>query len=647
MPSNFKPISFALITVCSALFFVLFSLSASASFMEKITNFMVTVRRATILQEKFRFYVNHNGLNLDDPWPPGTLNIDENASILESQFPPFFGQVIRLRIGLKETKSDLPALHKQFKLQFAELSASSCSNQSSGWTDLGNYGSEALWRGVDLPDLLDDSVLPSNLLSLANTKGNFKEKNPTPGNPQVNQNDIIEYDWAIQNNISSPTGKSYCFRMVHSDRTQLDGYTLYPRITTILAPENTTSATINYTTGGSLSLTNTDGSKMTLTVPPNYLPASYSFNVNGFDYSNYVDQIGTAPSGKSGAHSYIYKISAENNYVSSSSFQQPLAFKIKYTDSEISSLNENSLTIYKYDGTDWSALSTTVDAANNTATATLASFSSFGLFGDTAAPTPTPTPMPASGGGGGSGGGSWFLPATVEFRGLAYPSAVVNFLKDGANAGLTLADSNGNFSFVLSGLSGGTYNFGFWAQDKADRRSVTFTSQVTLTSGSTTKISGIVLPPTVSLSKNSVNLGEKLTVSGVSVPDSQVRIQVASEPKDYLARSLLNGDYSQIFSTLGLEKGIHTIKAKTEVLKTGDESIFSKLLVFGVGIPASQKKCFHGADINNDGKINLVDFSIMIYWWGRTLPENSIVDLNCDGLLNLADFSILAFHWTG
>jgi len=40
----------------------------------------------------------------------------------------------------------------------------------------------------------------------------------------------------------------------------------------------------------------------------------------------------------------------------------------------------------------------------------------------------------------------------------------------------------------------------------------------------------------------------------------------------------------------------------------------------------------------------LVDFSIMLYWWGKYNPG---VDMNQDGIVNLPDFSILMYYWTG
>jgi len=51
------------------------------------------------------------------------------------------------------------------------------------------------------------------------------------------------------------------------------------------------------------------------------------------------------------------------------------------------------------------------------------------------------------------------------------------------------------------------------------------------------------------------------------------------------------------------------------------------------------------ADINCDGKVNLVDFSIMYYWY-RKSPVPNRVDLNSDGRVNIYDFSIMAYYWS-
>lgn len=52
------------------------------------------------------------------------------------------------------------------------------------------------------------------------------------------------------------------------------------------------------------------------------------------------------------------------------------------------------------------------------------------------------------------------------------------------------------------------------------------------------------------------------------------------------------------------------------------------------------------ADLNRDGKVNSVDFSIMLYFWKKTPPfNNQYVDINKDGKVNSVDFSILLYHW--
>lgn len=50
-------------------------------------------------------------------------------------------------------------------------------------------------------------------------------------------------------------------------------------------------------------------------------------------------------------------------------------------------------------------------------------------------------------------------------------------------------------------------------------------------------------------------------------------------------------------------------------------------------------------DINRDGRVDLVDFSILLYNWG--MPKNPQADFNEDGVVDLVDFSIMLYHWTG
>ena len=63
------------------------------------------------------------------------------------------------------------------------------------------------------------------------------------------------------------------------------------------------------------------------------------------------------------------------------------------------------------------------------------------------------------------------------------------------------------------------------------------------------------------------------------------------------------------------------------------------------GTNPSGERCPRG-DMNCDGRVNIVDYSIMKYWYKKPNPP-AAVDLSGDGIVNLKDFSILAAEWTG
>ncbi len=58
-------------------------------------------------------------------------------------------------------------------------------------------------------------------------------------------------------------------------------------------------------------------------------------------------------------------------------------------------------------------------------------------------------------------------------------------------------------------------------------------------------------------------------------------------------------------------------------------------------------QCDTHGDINKDTRINIVDFSILMYFWQDINPSNPCADINKDGVVNLTDFSIMLYWWTG
>lgn len=253
------------------------------------------------------------------------------------------------------------------------------------------------------------------------------------------------------------------------------------------------------------------------------------------------------------------------------------------------------------------------------------------------------------GGGGGGGGSGYVAPVTSAiFNGRAYPKSTVTLLKDAQIAATTIAGTDANFQITLTGLSGGNYIFSLYSEDSKGIRSSLLTFPVSVTSGATTQISNIFIAPTIAVDKSEVKRGDNIAIFGQSVPNSEVTISVNSDEEFFnKIKADAGGAYLYNFDTSPLEIAQHFTKSKAAL--NGEISSFSKTISFNVGAKttfAQPTKCPAKADLNNDCKVNLVDFSIAAYWYKRPAPPASS-DLNNDRRVDLVDFSIMAFYWTG
>ncbi len=262
---------------------------------------------------------------------------------------------------------------------------------------------------------------------------------------------------------------------------------------------------------------------------------------------------------------------------------------------------------------------------------------------------------PAGSGGGGSsggssgggGGGSRDLgDSQITVLGIGYPGRTINILLDNETVGNVRTSNTGSFEFNTK-ASPGTASLGFWSTDTAGTRSITLNTTFDVTQGAITNISGIILPPTLKLSSQKVNPGDTVTVSGQAAPNSTVEVHVDKSELVEKATSDGNGLWSILLDTKKLKVAEHTLKARTVIgtppLTT--QSSFSTALQLFVGVDG---KVTTPSDLNRDGKINLIDFSILIFWWG-TAGGNSAppADINSNGKVGIEDFSILLFNWTG
>ena len=252
---------------------------------------------------------------------------------------------------------------------------------------------------------------------------------------------------------------------------------------------------------------------------------------------------------------------------------------------------------------------------------------------------------PSGGGGGGGGGVSPALAplkTKVVIEGKAYSGSEIHILKDGKEITVTTADFQADFAEEITDITPGVWTFSIWAEDKQGRRSITFSFTTNISSGMTTTISDIFLPPTIELSKVKLQKSEILDIFGQTFPESEISISIESPEIVEKTKATEAGDWLHYFTTTGLSEGSYTVRAKA-ISPDGLSSSYSKVLGFyiGEGLP---EVIYPNADLNSDGRVNIVDFSILLYWWEKDDPCS---DQNKDGKVNLTDFSIMMYYWTG
>jgi cysteine-rich repeat protein len=253
----------------------------------------------------------------------------------------------------------------------------------------------------------------------------------------------------------------------------------------------------------------------------------------------------------------------------------------------------------------------------------------------------------SGGGSGGSGGSSQQLGDTViSVSGLAYPNQVVNFLLDSRPVGTIRAAVTGRFDFSVNARPG-TATLGIWANDVANRRSITLNNTFDVTQGAITNVGGVILPPTLAVPSPNVVPGSQIVFSGQSLPSALIEIHFNNSQIVATTTSAANGVFSLNYNSNALAPASYTVRARsvTGVPPLRVQSNFSTALQLFVGVDGQAST---PSDLNRDGRVNLIDFSIMIFWWGTDGGNsNPPADINGNNRVGLEDFSILLFNWTG
>lgn len=254
----------------------------------------------------------------------------------------------------------------------------------------------------------------------------------------------------------------------------------------------------------------------------------------------------------------------------------------------------------------------------------------------------------SSGGGTASGGGSndELGDTQINVTGRAYPSETLNILLDGSEVGTVRSSSDGYFDFATD-ANPGTVSMGFWSLDKNNNRSITFNTTFDVTQGAVTNISGILLPPTLVVEDATINPGDTLVLSGQAIPEADIEVHFNDSDTVVPAVADSKGEWALSYSTESMSAAEYTIRARY-LLKNGSfttNSSFSSALQLFLGVDGEPTT---PSDLNRDGSVGLIDFSILLFWWQTNGGDSDPpADINGNGNVGLEDFSILLFNWTG
>ena len=239
--------------------------------------------------------------------------------------------------------------------------------------------------------------------------------------------------------------------------------------------------------------------------------------------------------------------------------------------------------------------------------------------------------------------------ARVIISGFAFPNSTVTFLVDGDIAKTTRSNGSGVYTVTLDTIAKGVYTFGVYGEGPDKVKSSTFSTSFTVIGARTSELTNINVSPSIKVTPDPVEPGQTLTVSGYSLPNSVVTIQYGKQKTKLQSELTTNtdgsGKWTATVNTGGMSRGTYQIRAKSARASDGATTNYSEYTYFGVGEAAEVKS---SADLSRDGRVNLTDFSILLFWWNTNGGDsNPPADINRDSKVSLTDFSILLFNWTG
>lgn len=196
---------------------------------------------------------------------------------------------------------------------------------------------------------------------------------------------VMSHSKSLSGLVSCTT---YTFKVVSSDASGNYATSSASTFTTTgcpggAIPSSSTSTAITVSSAATSTVTDS-GRTLTVSTPVNFTATSSSviIQIKGLSSNTVLGSIGK-PGSLSSAASLVFDVTALiDNATVLDSFDSPVTISYTYTDTDISGLNESSLTMYHYHSGSWLALSDcSVNTSTNTITCSTSSFSTFAIFG--------------------------------------------------------------------------------------------------------------------------------------------------------------------------------------------------------------------------------------------------------------------------
>ena len=245
-------------------------------------------------------------------------------------------------------------------------------------------------------------------------------------------------------------------------------------------------------------------------------------------------------------------------------------------------------------------------------------------------------------GGSGSGSVSVFVTSPTarkepgvlfRFDGFAYPNGKVFLYDNGAPFSQLVSDLAGRFatSFRLASIAE-KHLFSIIAHDKEGNvsPSKTFPTELYERGG----LIDVLIAPTIMLHKRAFGNTENLRIFGYATPGNKVQIEIDGKIVGTVPTTA-SGYYATSAPLSALAKGDHKARA-AQVTSQSRTSDYSLLKAFQIADPFAVH-----ADLNNDGKLTISDWSIFLNSWAsRDDAIKKKIDFNNDGKITIFDLSV-------